>query len=263
MWNQLAQSLQHGNPYVTAILLFAFLGTVFFFERLIMLRFVYNINFTKFLGNFKKTVQAEDLDRAINICKNASHTSLPKISLRALEAAERDPSTVRGTIEEETIEFLPKIESRLTAIPTISTIILLIGVLGTIDSLWTAFNSLAVLDTPEKQAQLTSGIASSLNPTAMSLLICIVLIAGHQFLRTLAIRLSERIHYGVTILHNLLVPAEVAAYVAGVEAAAPAPMAMSSHTIIDEAQPAASEGEADDNFDDASVEDIKDEEEII
>ena len=46
-------------------------------ERLIMLQFVYHIDFAKFLGNLKKMVAAEDLGRAINLCKNVSSTSLP------------------------------------------------------------------------------------------------------------------------------------------------------------------------------------------
>ncbi|MGE0171590.1 MAG: MotA/TolQ/ExbB proton channel family protein [Oligoflexales bacterium] len=265
MWNQLAISLQNGNPYLLFLLGLTFLGMVFIFERLIMLQFVYSINFTKFLTNLKKIVLAEDLDRAITLCKSVSHTSLPKISLRALEAAERDPSTVRGTIEEETVDFMPQLEARLTAIPTLATLVILTGVLGSIDSLWSAFTAINVLDTPDKQSQLTGSIANALNPTSLSLMICMVFIAGHQFLRTLAIKLSERVHHGTLVISNLLVPQEMATFVASADQGShhSAGSGAESFAVQEPTAAAASEGEHNDSFDDAAVEDIKDEEEII
>ena len=265
MWSQLAISLQQGNLYIWITLFLGFLGSVVMLERFIMLQMVYYIDFSKFLTNFKKIIQAEDLVRAINLCKSASRTSLPHISLKAIEAAERDPTTVRGTIEEETIDFLPKLETRLNVLPALTTLILLVGILGTLDGLWSAFASIEILDTAEKQATLAHGIAGSLNPTALALIICMTFLAGHQILKGIAIKLTERIHYGVTILNNLLVPEEVG-YIAGPAMAAapvaPAPIA-ETEEIDSEPEADEEEEEEDDSFDDAAVEDIKDEEEII
>ena len=265
MWSQLAVSLQNGNTYLVLILFLGFMGTTVIFERFIMLQFVYYVDFAKFLSNLRRSVQAEDLDRAVSICKNASNTSLPAIGLKALEAAERDPTTVRGTIEEETIDFLPKLESRIGILPALSTLILLIGVLGTIDGLWNAFDSIEILDTSEKQARLANGIAESLNPTTMGLLISMIFLTGHQMLKGMAIKLTERLHYGVSVIMNLLVPNEVPTYVAAAPMEAAMPVATSQP---DEGDVALEETESeteeeDDSFDDASVEDIKDEEEII
>ena len=154
MWNQLALSIQSGNVYTYLMLILGFLGTVLITERYVMLQVVYNVNFTKFILNLRKAIRAEDLDRAMHICKTDSHTSLPKISLKALEAAELDPTTIKGTIEEETIDFLPLLENRLSIIPMLATLILLMGILATIDGLWDAFTSIEVLDTADKQSSL-------------------------------------------------------------------------------------------------------------
>jgi biopolymer transport protein ExbB/TolQ len=263
MWSQLAVSLQNGNLYLIAIIVLGFIGTWIIFERLLMLQFVYNVDFKKFLNNLRRSVQAEDLERAVSICKNASYTSLQSIGLKALEALERDPHSVRGTIEEETIDFLPKLEARISILPALSTLILLIGILGTIDGLWAAFDSIEILDTSEKQARLANGIAGSLNPTTMGLLMSMLFLTGHQMLRGLAIRLTERVHYGVSVLINLLAPQEMATYVAAPMAEASAPLAQETVSKR-EAAPTESKTEVeDDSFDDASVEDIKDEEEII
>lgn len=263
MWSQLAASLQHGNGYLITMMVLAFIGTVILFERFIMLQLVYHIDFKKFLGNLKKTVQAEDFDRAINICKSASQTSLPHICLKALEAAERDPTTVRGTIEEETIDFLPRIESRLPFLPALATLILLVGILATLDALWGAFDSIAVLDTAEKQARLANGIAGSLNPTAFGLIACMLFVAGHQLLKGIAVRLVERVHHGVTVLSNLLVPQEFATYAPAAAMAGDAYGASDLSAPMNESIPTQQQEAEDESFDDASVEDIKDEEEII
>ncbi len=263
MWGELAHSLQHANGYVLAIAIIGFLATVVLFERFIMLRVVYHIDFNKFLTNLKKMVAAEDLDRAITLCKNTSATSLPRIAMRALEAAETDPTKVRGTIEEETIDFLPAIERRVGILPAFTLIIMLVGILGTIDALWSAFQSIDVLDTAKKQATLAQGIASALNPTALGLIFGMGLMAGYYVVKGMAVNLVERLHHGVAVLSNLLVPHEAVAYM---------PMAGgdSSHSSGGGAAPqefAAPKEEAtataEESFDDVSVEDIKDEEEII
>lgn len=262
MWGQLALSLQAANGYVISILVLGFIAFVLMIERLVMLQFVYNIDFPKFLLNLKKMVSAEDNDRAMTLCKNVSSTSLPRISLRALEAVESDPSRVRGTIEEEAIGFIPNIERRLGALPALSLLIMLIGILGTIDALFGAFQSIDVLDTARKQASLAQGIASSLNPTAMGLIFSMILMAGYYLLKGIAATLTDRMHHGIAVITNLLAPQEMATYM---------PMeSMAASTISNEpraeAAPAAvaeSPSQPEETFDDVSVDDIKDEEEII
>src|SRR3989338_5559298 len=139
MWNELALHLQRGNPYLLAILCLTFLAYVFIIERFLMLSFVYNIKFTKFISQLKSMIQAKDFDRAITLCNSTSSTAFPQIALRALEASDNDPTTVKGVLEESTLEFLPRIETRVHILPTLATLILLIGVLGTIDSIWESF----------------------------------------------------------------------------------------------------------------------------
>jgi len=213
MWGELGKSIQHADAYVYMMSVMAFVGMLIFFERTLTYWKVFGLNHKKFLTNLKKMVAAEDIDRAISLCKNSKIKSLPLIAQKALEAAETDPTSIKGAIEEETIDFLPRIEKRLNVLPALALLVMLIGILGTIDSLWSAFHAVDVLDTAKKQASLAKGISASLNPTAMALTVGMALLAGYHLLRAKAVNITEQMHYGVTVLHNLLVPQEAAQFV--------------------------------------------------
>lgn len=264
MWNELALSFQKGSPYILLMLFLGFVSLVIIFERFIVLSYVYNINFKKFLDNIRKAVVADDLERARSICRSASATSLPAITLKAIDSALNDVASTRGVIEEEALEFLPKIEARLLILPGIATFVLLLGILGTVNELWVSFHSVGVLDTAKKQAVLAQGISSSLNPTALGLMVCMIILLAHQSLKGLALNLSERVHHGLIVISNLLAPPQAAtiAYAPAVAGQA----AVASQNIdapINNQSTANNSSSQGDNYDDAAVEDIKDEEEII
>jgi len=206
MWGELAESMRQGNTYISVMIFLGFIGTSIMLERLFMLLFVYNINNRKFVAELRKMINAGDSERGMNFCKSVSSTGIPYIALKSLEAHGQDPLTVKGSLEENTIEFLPKVEARINLIPAIATVVLLLGVLATIDGMWASFNALDVLDTAKKQVILGKGIASSLAPTSLGLIISMILLAGSQVIRGMAISVTEKIHHGVSALGNLLIP---------------------------------------------------------
>jgi hypothetical protein len=92
-----------------------------------------------------------------------------------------------------------------------------------------------------------------------------LMLVGYHLVRGMALRLTEKMHYGVTVITNLLVPTEVASFM---------PVAMASpvrdsspisspvqNTIV---PPTTNEGAAPDgNSASNTAENIRDEEEII
>jgi biopolymer transport protein ExbB len=268
MFGEIAASFQRGNTYLTLMLFLGFLATAIIFERIIMLQLVYHVDFNKFLTNLRKLLSSEDTSRALSFCKSVSTTSLPGIARRALEAAETDPTTIRGTIEEETIDFLPRIEARVGALLALSTLIMLAGVLGAIDSLWNTFHAVSVLDTAQKQASLGSEVARSLNPAAFGVLLSMIILVGYYLVKGMAIRLTEKMHYGVTVLGNMLVPAEVASVMPmsmPVTMQEPAPSVSSNDVMTPSPQAQNIQGATSDAIatNDTKLQDLKDEEEII
>ena len=90
-----------------------------------------------------------------------------------------------------------------------------------------------------------------------------LILVGFYFVKGMAIRLTEKMHYGVTVLSNLLVPAEIAG-VMPVAMADSMPLAQMAETTTHVQQHANPQGAPSDaGHTDATVQDIKDEEEII
>src|SRR6185437_10534642 len=114
------------------------------------------------------------------------------------------------------------------------------------------FQSIDVLDTAKKQATLAQGIAAALNPTALGMVFGMVLLAGYYLVKGMAVNLVERVHYGVAVLTNLLVPQEAMAYmpVAAEATAAPVAMEKSAEEFTPPTAKEETPASSDDSFDD-------------
>ena len=118
---------------------------------------------------------SKDYERAQTLCSKTSNYALPLIASRAIETVEDDPTRVRASIEESTLELLPAIEKRVSFLPGVVSVMMLAGVLGTISGIWDVFHSVSILDSTQKQASLASGIADSLQPTVFALVFSMVI----------------------------------------------------------------------------------------
>ncbi len=267
MFTELLAEFKSGNPYLLVMTALGLIGLAIAFERLMVIQFIYNLNFPKFLLNLKRHIANEDTAKAVSFCKSVKNTSLPYIARKSIEAAEADPTSIRGILEEEAIDFIPKIEARISAIFALSSLCLLIGILGSIDSLWQTFRLLGDQSEETQSFMVGAQIARSLNPAALGVFLSILLLGLYFFVRGLACRLVDRVNHGVIVLFNTLVPTEMGDFMP-VSVASPMTAAepIIAQQIISEnttPAPAPKEAKIDANFNDAAIEDIKDEEEII
>ena len=146
MWNELLHSLNEGNTYLLAIATVGFISLVIAFERIFILVFIYNINFKKFINNLRKLLFSKEYSKAVQLCRKTSGSAVPYIAKEAIVAYENDPSKAQMALEENTLDFLSKVEARIGWLPVLVTVVLFIGVLATIDQLWWAFYSFDVLN---------------------------------------------------------------------------------------------------------------------
>jgi biopolymer transport protein ExbB/TolQ len=87
-------------------------------------------------------------------------------------------------MEESLMEVLPRLEKRTHYIATLANIATLLGLLGTIIGLISAFTAVAEANPAEKADMLSASISTAMNTTAFGLMAAIPLLLIHALLQT-------------------------------------------------------------------------------
>lgn len=129
-------------------------------------------------------LQKRDFRAALNYT-NASEA---KISAIFAAGISRIPSGRRDDIElameEGVMEAIPQLEKRTQYIATLANIATLMGLLGTIMGLISAFTAVANAAPADKATLLSQSISVAMNTTAFGLMAAIPLLLCHTFLQT-------------------------------------------------------------------------------
>jgi len=91
---------------------------------------------------------------------------------------------VELAMEEGLMEVLPRLEKRTPYLATFANIATLLGLLGTIMGLISAFTAVANVDPSEKANLLSASISVAMNTTAFGLMAAIPLLLSFSFLQT-------------------------------------------------------------------------------
>lgn len=91
---------------------------------------------------------------------------------------------IEYAMEEGVMEALPRLEKRTPYLPTLANIAMLLGLLGTISGLISAFAAVANVNPAEKAQMLSASIAEAMNATAFGLTAAIPMLLIHTLLQT-------------------------------------------------------------------------------
>jgi biopolymer transport protein ExbB/TolQ len=128
-------------------------------------------------------------------------------------------------MEEGMLEALPAIETRTGYLATFANIATLLGLLGTIIGLISAFSAVAQADASEKAALLSASISVAMNTTAFGLVVAIPLLLAHSYLQSRTVAITESLSIAMVKFLNHIERRHTFAQPAAAEAAAPAPAA--------------------------------------
>jgi biopolymer transport protein ExbB/TolQ len=182
---------------------FAF-AIAFIAERMLRLYATYYVDGTSFMFEIQKYVLAGDLDGAIRLCNGAGKAALPRVIKAGLQRASRDEQQIQNAIDAASLEVVPKLEKRLNYLALIANIATLLGLLGTITGLISAFGAIAVAEAAKRQEILSKSISEAMNCTAFGLVVAITAMVMHSVLTTRAMRIIEDIdEFGVKLLDLL------------------------------------------------------------
>ncbi len=174
-------------------------------ERWMRIQFQYGVNSRAFMAKLKKYILSDNIDRAISLCNSRSEALLPKVLKAGLTRAKDTPEDIQNAIDEATLEVLPKLEARALYLPTLANLATLMGLLGTVIGLITAFNATGeALDAVSRQQFLQKSIAVAMHTTALGLLVALPALFIHTVLQSkINAIIADIDHYSVKLI-NLL-----------------------------------------------------------
>src|SRR5688572_13464059 len=140
-----------------------------------------SVNAKAFLEQIRKLVLANNVDRAIKLC-SATTAPVAQVAKAGLQRMHKGEIAIAQSIEETLVDVTPLLKKRIQILWSLANIAVLIGLLGTVLGLITAFAAVAAAKPEEKTAMLSKGISEALNNTAMGLGIAVTCIIAHAIL---------------------------------------------------------------------------------
>ncbi len=195
---------QSGGLFMYPIVVVLALGTAIALERYIVLTLARSTNrrtWNSLLpilteGNYQQAYDITSRSRA-DVAKILSY------GLSRLGTSSR-LEDVEAAMEEGLMEITPKLEKRTHYLATFANIATLLGLLGTIMGLISAFTAVAAADPTEKADLLSASISVAMNTTAFGLIVAIPLLLIYTVLQTKTTELVDNLEMASVRFNNLI-----------------------------------------------------------
>jgi len=190
----LVANFRAGGIFMYGILSVLVVGTAIAVERSLALVIRGRVNARSLWRDIEAFITHDKLADALQRAQGLS-APLARVLAAGLAAAQRAEGRegVERHIEEAIREVLPQLEKRIHYLYTLSNVATLIGLLGTVVGLITAFTAVSLADPAQKAALLANGISLALNNTAFGLMVAILLMLSYSFMQSRAARLGDEI----------------------------------------------------------------------
>ena len=203
--NNLAHFFQTGGMFMLPIVLVLSAGVAIGLERWLYLRRAER-DTHRLWSELAPMLQAGDLTRlttAVNDSRDALATVLNHALQRLPTAEHRED--IESSMEEGLMEVTPRLEKRTHYLATFANIATLLGLLGTIMGLISAFEAVADADPAEKATMLSNSISVAMNTTAFGLMAAIPMLLVHSYLQTKTSTLLDSIEMASMRFLNMFV----------------------------------------------------------
>jgi len=180
----IARFFQGGGHFMYPIAIVLVVGVAIAIERYVYLTIVASRNRSLWndlapllaQGNFKGAVDLTGRsDSAIGQILN--------YGLARIQSARRRDD-IEKAMEESLMEVVPKLERRTHYLATFANLATLLGLLGTVMGLISAFAAVATVNPAEKANLLSASISVAMNCTAFGLMTAVPLLVIHAFIQT-------------------------------------------------------------------------------
>lgn len=148
------------------------------------------------LGNLQEAMKiAERSDSALGtvLCYGLS---------RARATTRRDD--IEKAMEESLLEIIPRLDKRTHYLASLANIGMLMGLLGTVIGLISAFGAISTANPADKASLLAASISVAMNNTAGGLMVAITLLLSHMFLESKTTALIDSLEVGALKFLNTI-----------------------------------------------------------
>jgi biopolymer transport protein ExbB len=171
-----------GGPFMYPILIVFAIGASIAVERYITLTRVTSRNQSVWTEVQPALVEG-DFERAREITSDDDSAIARLLSMGLdRQGAVRRREDIEIAMEESMMEIIPQLEKRTPYVALSSNIATLLGLLGTIMGLISAFTAVANANPAEKADLLSASISVAMNTTAFGLIVAIPLLVSNQIL---------------------------------------------------------------------------------
>ncbi len=193
-------TLARGGPVMVPLAVCSMLAATVLVERFLALRKA-DRGGEELMAAIRKAYRAGDGAEALAECEQVGGP-VANVLAAGLRAHLRG-EPVTEAMEEQTLVDQRTLHRRLTVLDTVVTLAPLLGLLGTVLGMISAFKIISVNGT-DHPTGITGGVAEALIATASGLAIAIVCLIGYNWCRDKLRQITEEVELRATQLENLL-----------------------------------------------------------
>ncbi len=172
---------QNGGPFMYVILATGLTIAALVAERLWVIGRAASVNSGKLTRDIMSFVSKGEYSAAVDLCRKVNGP-VASVSQAILTRTDRDEDRLQNAADGAATIVLPRLSRRLPYLSMLANSATLLGLLGTIFGLTTAFSAVGAADPSQRSAFLAAGISQALNTTAFGLIVAVPTLLLHGFL---------------------------------------------------------------------------------
>jgi biopolymer transport protein ExbB len=182
--DSVARFFQKGGPLMFVNLFTSVVVITLIADRINGLIIRNKLDRAQFMAHILKMVASGRIQEALKLCRAAPESALARVVAAGLSRADKGVAAVSAGIEAAILDVAPEVRKRVPILWALANIATLIGLIGTISGLISAFTAIGGENvTPElRQKILGDGISEAMNNTAFGLSIAVVCMISHVLL---------------------------------------------------------------------------------
>lgn len=181
MWSDFASFFEGGGPVMYAILIVAVACVAIAGERFWVIGRAASVSSRRLMNDVLRLVAAGDRAQATELCRKVDGP-VANVALAILRRGPADEASLQSAAEGAATIALPPLSRRLPFLNLLANVSTLLGLLGTIFGLTTAFSAVGAAEPAMRSTFLAMGISEALNATAFGLIVAVPVLLANGFL---------------------------------------------------------------------------------